>query len=143
MKHLFIPIIESIELNQLGFDEPCLGYHCKWNDNSDWEFIPVKILDEEKLFDVVKQEELEYDCYVAPLYQQTFEWFREKHNLQHEIFYQDHLIKNGFKITDISTNTELTEFIFKANYFENGGYGYKECELACLRKLIGIVKNNK
>jgi hypothetical protein len=77
------------------------------------------------------------------MYQQVFKWFREKHKLQIEIYYQDDLLKNGYKITNTKTNTELTEFEFKKNYLEVGGYEYEEAELACIKKLIETVKEKK
>lgn len=135
MNHLFVLYQEALELKNLGFDEPCFGFYYKdiTTPSVDYWNTPNNNL--------CKNSNLDKNI-VAPLYSQVFDWFREKYNLQHEVFYQDNLIKNGFKITDISTNTELTEFIFKPNYFENRGYEYKECELACLQKLITICKND-
>jgi len=56
----------------------------------------------------------------APLYQQAFRWFREKYNLFISI---DHY-ENGYSINDLRR-------------FDT----YEEAELACLNKLIEIVKN--
>jgi hypothetical protein len=129
----FIKYEQALALKELGFDEPCMGYYV----GKDKE---VYISNEE----IQAPFEPSLDSKVmfrAPLYNQCFRWFRKKHNLQHEIFYQDDLLKNGFKITDILSNTELNEFEFKNNYFELGGYTYEETEEVCINKLIEIVKN--
>jgi len=61
---------------------------------------------------------------IAPLYQQAFRWFREKYGLhfpimvQHGIWYFDRFSTKGFKTPE-------------------------EAELACLIKLIEIVKDEK
>ena len=56
----------------------------------------------------------------APLYQQAFRWFREKYDLFISIMHYE----NGYSINDLRRfNT------------------YEEAELACLKKLIEIVKN--
>jgi len=56
----------------------------------------------------------------APLFQQAFRWFREKYDLFISIFHYE----NGYSINDLRR-------------FET----YEEAELACLIKLIEIVKN--
>ncbi len=72
-----------------------------------------------------------------PLYQQAFRWFREKGFISH--------ITN-----DLSNNLKDEIYV----YVMTKGYGslidrseeystYEEAELACLNKLIEIVKNKK
>jgi len=63
-----------------------------------------------------------------PLYQQAFRWFREKHNLGHMI--------NGIGHESFIMNIGGVLHIFNAFDFET----YEEAELACLNKLIEIVK---
>lgn len=61
------------------------------------------------------------DIWVAlPLYQQAFKWFREKYDLFISITYYE----NGYSINDLRR-------------FDT----YEEAELACLKKLIEIIKN--
>lgn len=68
----------------------------------------------------------------APTRSQTFRWFREKHNL----FVQPNETKDKdgnwyyFSITGGKKRTEITD----------GSFKYEEAELACLNKLIEIVK---
>ena len=69
----------------------------------------------------------------APLYQQAFRWFREKYKLFSEV-----------NLTTKQENVESFEFfVLNVNepLFESDDYTvYEEAELACLRKLIEIVK---
>ncbi len=60
----FIPYEQSLELKELGFDEPCLDGYGIHGD------LWMKRLS--------KQSEVDGTC-LAPLYQQAFRWFREKH----------------------------------------------------------------
>ena len=56
---------------------------------------------------------------LAPLYQQAFRWFRDKYDLFISIMHYE----NGYSINDLRR-------------FDT----YEEAELACLKKLIEIVK---
>ena len=66
-----------------------------------------------------------------PLYQQAFRWFREKHKLH-------------FTITSISQEswqwhiTKPGESLGKL--YDEDFYTYEEAELACLNKLIELIK---
>jgi len=65
--------------------------------------------------------------YPAPTFSQAFRWFREKYKIPHIIRH----------------HAGLYEYLF--DYGFNHYYGdyesYEEAELACLKKLIEIVKN--
>lgn len=141
MTNEFCTYEQSLALKELRFDEPCFYQYVRDLDN-DGELIPI--VSENNYPTIRDNNQVSScsggDCFAAPLYQQAFKFFREKYSLQHEIYYMDDLIMNGYVITDTSTNTELTEFIFKDNYFEFKGYTYEEAENACLDKLIEIVK---
>jgi len=69
----------------------------------------------------------------APLKQQAFRWFREKHSLQHEI------------INDLGN--DLTSIVYVYSIFavdRSEEYNtYEEAEQACLDKLIEICKNKQ
>ena len=69
---------------------------------------------------IYHQSEIYDDLVGAPLYQQAFRWFREKYDLFISIMHYE----NGYSINDLRR-------------FET----YEEAELACLKKLIEIVKN--
>ena len=115
MKNEFIPYEQALALKELGFDEPCFGYY----ENGEFVF----------WYDSTQEQEFLLNC-SAPLYQQAFRWFREKYELHNGIYpYYD---EYEFQIKDfrLPINTPI-----------NGGLmPYEEAELACLIKLIEIVK---
>lgn len=110
MKNEFAPYEPSLELKELGFDEPCFGWY-----DSEYQ-------------DIINYDRTTNSCgwlngshCSAPLYQQAFRWFREKYDLKeqygvfpHHTIMLNHVIEGGKE---------------------------EEAELACLIKLIEIVKN--
>lgn len=119
----FVPYPEALELKQLGFDEPCFGRFDGRGKNKGkiWYEIPNTGQDSIPVGDVL-----------APTYSQCFRWFRKKYGLHSEIRYVDDVLTYSYLITKIKTNTELEEKF---------RFTYEEAELACLRKLISIIKN--
>lgn len=113
MKKEFVPYELALELKQLGFDEPCFGYY-----NVDPQL-------KSPAFNMAKPFEHEW-CLPAPLYQQAFRWFREKY---------------GFDIT-IQHNKKYVAIAYLSvkNFSIDEYCTYEEAELACLQKLIEIVK---
>jgi hypothetical protein len=122
MNKEFIPYEQALELKELGFDEPCLSYFsesqqlhlCRFENMSDRGFVS------------------------APTYQQAFRWFREKHKLYHTI--------NMFGDWDKPQYSYLVSGRTMNNpahmwHFEDKD-SHEEAELACLIKLIEIVKQN-
>ena len=118
MNKEFTPYEQALTLKELGFDEPCFG-----------AFIGKEF----KFFDFSN----DLNGYVndknliigAPLYQQAFRWFREKYGYLPNI----HDFNGNFKAT-LSGN---------CNWLGSWTKTYEEAELACLIKLIEIVKNNE
>jgi hypothetical protein len=113
MKNEFVTYEQALALKELGFDEPCLGYY-----NSGVK-TPLEV-----------EYSIPYDhkeYLSAPLYQQAFRWFREKHNLCGVITPQSYEIwgypDGGCIIEQYPVHT------------------YEEAEQACLDKLIEICKN--
>jgi hypothetical protein len=134
MNKEFIPDEQALELKELGFNDVCLGYH-----NID-PYLP------KSYFNLVRPFDHEW-CLPAPLYQQAFRWFREKYNIQSYI--DPNQIQN-----QIETKKWFTYWIGdmdNQNYFHcyNSQHDslkitfntYEEAELACLKKLIEIVKD--
>ena len=112
MEKEFIPYEQAVALKELGFDEPCFKVV---------EGGPIDIFPYEKL-DV-------------PLYQQAFSFFREKHDLpSHIAIYWQHDWNNYSYEWNIVENHKQWNVI---EHFKT----YEEAELACLNKLIEIVKN--
>ncbi len=115
----FTPYDLAYELKQIGFDEYCLGYY-----NID-PYLP------NPTFNLVKPFDHEW-CLPAPLYQQAFRWFREKYDLQCWIHDGGYVGKCCIKITGYNHD----KFYFSSSE----PMEYEEAELACLKKLIELVK---
>ena len=118
-----VPYSESLELKELGFDKWCYevyekdGRLCTTYESTRWQNENPELV------------------IGAPLYQQAFRWFREKYNLKSWI--QEHTADTF--IYEIRPH-KLTD------YKEGEVYVYKiheEAELACLNKLIEIIKNER
>jgi hypothetical protein len=126
MEKEFIPYEEALELKELGFNEECLDKYIPTSqklssDMETWgEFYPESAM------------------IPAPLYQQAFRWFRDENLSNCYIYhYQDRTdgsINFGYSITH-NYGIEEIRFI-KENYMT-----YECAELACLKKLIEIIKS--
>jgi len=69
MSKEFVPYEEALAMKGLGFKEDCLGFWSKVHG-----LYITKTTGESKLFEGAGE------C-KAPIYQQVFRWFREKHDL--------------------------------------------------------------
>jgi len=122
----FVPYQEALELNELGFDYQCVNYYSHYGNGQ-------VHLNNLVLCSKIGVETNNDKGILAPLYQQAFRWFREKYNLHNGIYpYYD---EYEFQIKDfrVPTNTPINSGLMK----------YEEAELACLKKLIDIVKEKK
>ena len=151
----FILYEQALVLKELGFDELCIGYYYngKIYLNSQGVNLPGPSGEQP-----------------LPLYQQAFRWFREKYDLHVQIRKEDYFYKNvhsNYFHFDISKGqqqdiTEQQDLYYNitdeckqdipGNYLDNEklniliferGFAfntYEEAELACLKKLIEIVK---
>ena len=121
MNKEFIPYEQALELKELGFDEPCLAtYHKELHT-----IIPIYA--EYTNQDVIK----------APLYQQAFRWFREKKLSDMCVCRYQGRDDGGVYYYYCITNDFGVE---ETRHFKEGFFTYEEAELACLKKLIEIVK---
>ena len=121
MNKEFIPYEQALALKELGFNEPCLGFYRVFSDGD------VELL-------INSNSNMRY--LEAPLYQQAFRWFRDK------------------KLSDASINRHgeadggysyRWEIVYEygtleERHFKMGYNTYEEAELACIKKLIEIVK---
>jgi len=123
----FVPHEQALELRDLGFDKPCFGYYpedksltytnmVSQNTNSFWK-INNKVI-------------------TAPLYQQAFKWFRDKKLSDASIN------RHGEADGGYSYRWEIVyEYgVYEERHFKMGYNTYEEAELACIIKLIEIVK---
>ena len=110
MEKEFVPYELALRMKALGFNEKCIMHW--WKGKLSYyqmgDFSPTHTS--------------------APLYQQAFRWFREKHGLGHMI--------NGIGYESFIMNIGGVLHILNALEFKT----YEETELACLKKLIEIVK---
>lgn len=135
MKKYFITYKQALDLQKLGFDEPCIKeFHNEVlcdnrtdgeNTNSD-------------LFELYGE-----GAIAAPLKSQVFEWFRDIHNIQAYIYSTTvRGNKQGKKFSDYCWNINCIDTGFintDARDMEN--VGYEQAETDCIDKLIEIIKN--
>ena len=128
MNKEFVPYEQALALKELGFESP----------------YPIGGYQGGKVF-YYENGELHYDGrpmyssdshsgqLLAPLYQQAFRWFREKYKIFSSIMTE---YSYGGTISAYHINGLHQSDISKGDF-----YTYEEAELACLIKLIKLVKN--
>lgn len=112
----FISHEQSLKLKKLGFKEECLGYY----DGSGYPMIGF----------------MKHGPISAPLWQQAFDFFREKYNFFSSPTEKDNdkTIEYDWVITkNLGDGKILINFV---GYHKT----YQEAQLACLDKLIEIVE---
>lgn len=133
MEKEFVPYQESLELKELGFDESCFGRYILEGGGAKSMFVLEKCL---------KQD---IGLCLAPLYQQTFRWFREKFGLLSWVVNMGNLNPEGYTwYTQSIKGIVLNEYCDPK--FKNwcmSFKSYEEAELECLKELIKIVKNEQ
>lgn len=122
MNKEFVPYEQSLELKELGFDEPCFGkfYFNQLEIGGNWCNNDFKE---------------DPDIFISsPLYQQAFRWFRKNYDIHSNVnLYHFHENTYCFNVV---TKT-IPHYLAKFTHF----HSYEEAELECLKKLIEIVKN--
>ncbi len=131
----FIPYEHALVLKELGFDEQCMRYYS--SKNGGLLVLPQRI----STMHNTKNSSVEKEYYCsAPLYQQAFRWFREKHNLD-----------VTFRKMDYGTESQFTGYyfsVYRGNELidihgaDKKCKAYEDSELECLKKLIELCKNN-
>jgi hypothetical protein len=126
MEKEFVPYAEALALKELGFDEECFSYvkHLGYDKNKD----KVQILSR------VSRSQIEDSGLLLlkiPTFSQAFRWFREKYEAYYTI---EGSKKHGFAFCIYSENDDIVEEVSLVYST------YEEAELACLVKLIDIVK---
>lgn len=124
INNLFIDYTTAKELKELGFDEICLGYYYHENDYTKCN---PQIYFKDSFT-------LNIDGYIsptsckAPLYQQVFQFFRER-KINSTV--QEYDINNYCFCIDDGINKDI----------ESKGYlTYREAEDACIKQLILLAK---
>jgi hypothetical protein len=124
MNKEFIPYEQALELRELGFDEECLaywtrglnGYYIEYNHytNKHWMFNANDNKDRDKM------------C-TAPLYQQTFRFFREKYKFTYSIG------KTNIAVVHYGPTTQLLQ----------DNESYEAAELAAIKWFIDVAKQQE
>ena len=132
MEKEFVNYEIALELKNLGFNEPCIGFWWNNKDFTEPEFL------------------LEYCEHVMdgnlkrPTFSHAFRWFREKYDL-HGITFKNR--KNRFYNEGIETHSYTIMGNYNNILYNTLSNEYKlsfeEAELECLKKLIEIVKEQK
>jgi hypothetical protein len=135
MEKEFVTYEIGLELKQLGFDESCFAYY------EDGVFI--------HWYDSKQENELLLNC-TAPTYSQAFRWFREKYKLHSSVDFDQLKEKDDedIELYHFTINEQWTvgkdwydyKYGFKNHTFCRNFNTYEKAELACLKKLIEIVK---
>jgi hypothetical protein len=152
----FAPYQPSFDMKELGFEEPCFGrYYYK----ESYPMLNSNSGETELVFEFgqyIKQTEI---TILAPTFSQCFRWFREKYSLVHEISWSKY--KGGLNFDydvfslvlptddelgdedDIASDKSMETYdsLVDKDFRHNESNTYEEAELACLIKLIEIVKN--
>jgi hypothetical protein len=130
MEKEFVPSEIALTLNELGFNENCFGFYFKGDDDESFKLIPIGKTDG-------------YFGYQfnAPLYQQVFRWFKEKHGLYGWVTSKSIdesntvFIPHGRTIPDTMKKGLVVDIIpyvtFKSDI---------DADLECIKKFIEIVK---
>jgi hypothetical protein len=126
MEKEFIPYEQALALKELGFDKPCIKeYHLEelLNNSTDGE---IKNSDLMELYG--------NSVISAPTFSQAFRFFREKYLLFGYPFPNDYQ-NYGYRIVEM-TSDENKELVYDWGTKDT----CEDAELACLKKLIEIVK---
>jgi hypothetical protein len=129
----FAPYEPSLALKELGFDEPCFGEYRQWDGNEPWLQLYQDL-------DGCSTDPADYEYTqeaLAPTFSQAFRWFRKKYKI-HSVINLTIIGTWYFELYDLNDKRNA-EIKTNQNEFKTP----EEAELACLIKLIEIVKNKQ
>ena len=128
MEKEFVPYTEALALKELGFNEPCLAIYYSKDLSFSWHHHIDHTNDEPAL------ESGEFNI-SAPIYSAAFRWFRDVHKLwAYQIPWSGNMYAMTiYRLIEDSETVKTIQDRVIMNTWE-------EAELACLKKLIEIVK---
>ena len=137
----FVPYKQAEQLKELGFDEDCLGYY----EDSKLQISQVEYMEYYMRLEAIFKIESEDNFYVlAPLYSQTFDWFREKHNLNPWIdCNSDKKWLWTINFIEVGEYIQSDDWLEELENLPDSYETFQEAQLACLDKLISLVKEKK
>lgn len=122
MKELFLDYQLSLEMKEIGFDEPCFGWHSK-------KYLSLQI-------EGVESVDMNDDV-LAPTYQQVLDFFREKHGIHIMFIFHPTSQTYGYciygKYQDGDNGKLHDNFIAHLSY--------QESLIQAIKESINIVKN--
>lgn len=125
MNKEFVPYQESLELKELGFDEPCFTWY--WDDIGLYKGLEYGNHNKREVVS-------------APTFSQAFRWLLKHHNLYGVIIPTETMNWTFKTMTVVKSIVEVPPY----KHVDANDYGTpEEAELSCLKKLIEIVKNEK
>lgn len=135
----FATFEQALVLKELGFDEPCFcTFHNKQlsrNPSHKMGSTPIT----EKPY-TWQNSKTHNSVVTAPLKQQVFRWFREKHDLFGCIDLQVCTPSHWYVRVDVISKND---YVFHSEDEQMKWETYEEAESACIDKLIEIVKSQQ
>lgn len=116
MEKEFILKEDAVELKSIGFNEDCAGYY--------------------NTLDRPMCGFAKHSVQSAPLYSQAFRWFREEHGYHGEVIQTT----NKYNVCREEFQYGVCKYHQKPFYYETYN-NFEDAQLACLRKLIKIIKD--
>lgn len=131
MKHLFLPYELSLEIKNIGFDEPCFAHY----------------INKEFIQSYASKNNSIYDC-IVPTFQQAIDWFREKHCIHTHViseFYKDGINYNWQVVVYDANSKGCYDNEKSTGWFgDNGEFPtYYSALTEAIKESINIVKNQK
>jgi hypothetical protein len=126
LKKEFVPHDIALEMQSIGFDKPTI---CVFNSYEQLKGCIISSMNG----DYIKKDKWD-DRLPAPTFSQCFKWFRENYKLHSTI---TSISQESWQWHIQKTREPL------GNLYDEDFYTYEEAELACLRKLIEIIKGLK
>lgn len=145
IEKLFIPYEEALELKKLRFDEKCLG---AYKNKGKLEITTSDYWDNQSIIIISNGTTCKLKC-LAPLYQQAFDFFRKEYSLFHNIWNYTHnepahiMIPYRFIFSIDEDWICIVGKKHETGLFEKYYDSYELAELACLRKLIELAKQQE
>lgn len=139
----FIPYTQALELKQLDFNEPCWAWYNIPDEDVRYCYSegrsPITNIQEEWN---AKIDNKPVENIGLPTFSQAFRWFRDNYDLQGYIYSTTvRGNKDGKHFSDYCWNINGIDMPFiKTDARDMESVTYEQAELACLERLIKIVK---
>lgn len=125
MKEQFIPYEQALVLKELGFDKGCLAYYLTHGNN---KLMPMS----SSGLEFILHDSTKAYC-SAPLWQQAFDWFLQKHQLFGALYPAD---SSDFVYCIESHKNDGRDH----RVAQSGNFPYTQARQALLEKLIELIK---